>query len=41
MDPLQTWAALAAVLLVTYIAIAELHGWLHDSTHADDTDDKD
>lgn len=37
MDPLQTWAALAAVLLVTFTVIAELHGWLN--THTDDDKD--
>lgn len=41
MDPITSWAAIAAALLVTYIALAELHGWLNDPTHADDTDDTD
>ena len=41
MDPLQSWAALAAIALVAYVVIAELHGWLNDPTHTDDTDEKD
>lgn len=41
MDPITSWAAIAAGLLVGYVLIAEARGWLNDTTHADDTDDKD
>lgn len=42
MDPLQTWAALAAIALTAYVVIAERHGWLNQPTpQHTDTDAKD
>lgn len=44
MDPITSWAAIAAGLLTAYSCIAEAHGWLSDPTpqpHDDDTDEKD
>ena len=44
MDPITSWAAIAAGLLVTFTVIAETRGWLNDPTpqpHDDDTDKKD
>lgn len=32
MDALTSWAAIAALLLVTFTVIAEAHGWLNQPT---------